>query len=184
MDLRPYVEDLRVAFAVAAEGADPGSRALTERLSTQLEAATRLMLLNALSDAADEITSELAPGSVNVQLRGREPSFVVHLPEPTQPTSTSDEPGDATLMTSPVGPVASSASDSDAGGVARISLRLPEQLKVSVEEAAAKSGLSVNAWLVRAISAAVAAGAGNTVQAPVRSNTGTRNSQRITGWVR
>src|SRR5258705_6447441 len=77
MDLRPYVENLRNEFAVAAEGADPDGRALAERLFTQLEAATRLMLLDALSDAADEITRELAPGSVHVRLRGREPAFVV-----------------------------------------------------------------------------------------------------------
>src|SRR5258705_7623804 len=82
MDLRPYVENLRNEFAVAAEGADPDGRALAERLFTQLEAATRLTLLDALSDAADEITRELAPGSVHVRLRGREPSFVVTVASP------------------------------------------------------------------------------------------------------
>src|SRR5258705_12031685 len=82
MDLRPYVENLRNEFAVAAEGAEPEGRALAERLFTQLEAATRLTLLDALSDAADEITRELAPGSVHVRLRGREPVFVVTLPSP------------------------------------------------------------------------------------------------------
>ena len=35
------------------------------------------MLLEALSDAAGEITRELAPGSVEVRLRGRDPEFVV-----------------------------------------------------------------------------------------------------------
>jgi hypothetical protein len=48
----------------------------------------------------------------------------------------------------------------DAGGVAgeelsaRISLRLPESLKASVEKAAEREGISVNAWLVRAIARA------------------------------
>ena len=40
------------------------------------------MLLDALSSAADEITRELAPGSVEVRLRGREPQFAVTPPHP------------------------------------------------------------------------------------------------------
>jgi len=37
---------------------------------------------------------------------------------------------------------------------ARISLRLPESLKSTVERAAEREGISVNAWLVRAIARA------------------------------
>ena len=39
--------------------------------------------------------------------------------------------------------------------MARINLRLPEQLKAAAEQAAARERLSVNAWLVRAAAAAV-----------------------------
>ncbi len=62
MDLTQYVEDFRREVAVAADAGGEDARALAERLAAPLESALRLMLLNALSAAADEITRELAPG--------------------------------------------------------------------------------------------------------------------------
>ncbi|MFC6019355.1 hypothetical protein ACFP2T_24505 [Plantactinospora solaniradicis] len=174
MDLRPYVENLRNEFAVAAEGADPEGRALAERLFTQLEAATRLTLLNALSDAADEITRELAPGSVHVRLRGREPAFVV------TPAPHVDEADEEVGPTAPPAPVL--APEGDEGGTSRINLRLPDHLKASVEEAAGRAGLSVNAWLVRAAAGAVGA-ASDTERRPVR-RAELRSGQHFTGWAR
>jgi hypothetical protein len=65
------------------------------------------------------------------------------------------------------------------GPTARVNLRLPAHLKTRAEEAASREGLSVNAWLVRAVSAAVEGG--GTPPAPER----TRNvGQSFTGWVR
>jgi hypothetical protein len=181
MDLRVYVENLRNEFAVAAEGADPEGRALAERLFTQLEAATRLTLLDALSDAADEITRELAPGSVHVRLRGREPDFVV---TPASPPM-QDADGAAGPAVSPAPPLApASVPDGDDGGTSRINLRLPDHLKASIEEAAGRAGLSVNAWLVRTVAGAVGAGAGaggdpeRRPAKPVESGSG----QHFTGW--
>ncbi|GAA4445333.1 hypothetical protein [Phytohabitans houttuyneae] len=172
MDLRPYIEQLRTEFAVAAEGADSEGRALAERLVTQLEAATRLTLLDALSDAADEITRELAPGSVHVQLRGREPTFVVTLPGPGD-----DEP--PAVPAAPPAPVA--APEGDDGATSRINLRLPDHLKASIEQAAGRAGLSVNAWLVRAAAAAVEAG--DPQRRPPRRAEPT-SGQHFTGWAR
>jgi hypothetical protein len=103
------------------------------------------MLLQALSAAAAEITSELVPGSVDLRLRAGEPEFVV-----TPPAA---EESPAELPAAGVG--AWSASPADDGTQARINLRLPDRLKVRVEEAAGAAGLSVNAWLVRAVAAAV-----------------------------
>ncbi|MEV4655966.1 toxin-antitoxin system HicB family antitoxin [Micromonospora sp. NPDC049301] len=174
MDLRPYVENLRNEFAVAAEGVDPEGRALAERLSTQLEAATRLMLLDALSDAADEITRELAPGSVHVRLRGREPDFVVTPAGP--PADAADAAAEPPALPAPV-----LAPAGDDGGTSRINLRLPDQLKASVEEAAARAGLSVNAWLVRAVAGAI--GAGEPDRRPAR-RVEPRSGQHFTGWAR
>ena len=77
MDLTPYVENLRRELAVAADAGGEDARALAERLTAPLESAVRLMLLDALSAAADEITRELAPGSVELRLRAGEPDFVV-----------------------------------------------------------------------------------------------------------
>jgi predicted HicB family RNase H-like nuclease len=172
MELRPYMEYLRNEFAVAAEGADPEGRALAERLFTQLEAATRLTLLDALSDAADEITRELAPGSVQVQLRGREPAFVVTLPSP--PIEDVDE------AAGPAGPPPR-IPDGDDGGTSRINLRLPDHLKAGIEEAAGRAGLSVNAWLVRAAAGAVEAG--DPQRRPPRPAV-SRPGQHVTGWAR
>ena len=77
MDLTQYVENLRGALLVAAEAGGDEARALAERLSAPLESSVRLTLLDALSDAADEITRELAPGSVELRLRSGEPEFAV-----------------------------------------------------------------------------------------------------------
>ena len=80
MDLDPYITNLRHDFAMAAEAGGEDAQALADRLTAALESAARLALLEALSAAADEITRELAPGSVHVRLRGREPTFVVTPP--------------------------------------------------------------------------------------------------------
>src|SRR5271170_8225978 len=90
MDLGTYVSTIRQELAVAAEAGGDDARALAERLVAPLESVLRLALLDALSDAADEITRDLAPGSVHLRLRGREPGFVV-----TPPPSESPEAADA-----------------------------------------------------------------------------------------
>ncbi|WP_406067859.1 hypothetical protein [Micromonospora sp. NBC_01638] len=175
MELRSYVENLRNEFAVAAEGVDPEARMLAERLFAQLEAATRLTLLEALSDAADEITRELAPGSVHVRLRGREPDFVVAPASPSVNEGVGEASGPPTLSVPVLAP------DGDDGGTSRINLRLPDHLKASVEEAAGRAGLSVNAWLVRAVAGAI--GAGETERRPPR-RAEPRSGQHFTGWAR
>ncbi|OKJ03339.1 toxin-antitoxin system HicB family antitoxin [Kitasatospora sp. CB01950] len=176
MDLTPYVDNLRRELAVAAEAGGPDARALAERLTAPLESATRLTMLHVLSAAMAEVTRELAPGSVDVRLRGLDPDFVVTapLPEPTAP-----EPAPATAP-APVPATADLSAAEDDGGTARINLRLPAQLKARAEEAAAREGLSVNAWLVRAVASAVEGGA--RPRGPVeRSQT---FGQSFTGWVR
>src|SRR5258707_3018603 len=77
MDLTPYIEKVRHELALAADAGAEDAGALAERLTAPLESAVRLMLLDALSAAADEITRELAPGSVELRLRAGEPEFVV-----------------------------------------------------------------------------------------------------------
>src|SRR6185369_11488968 len=97
MDLTSYVDSLRRELAVAAELGGDEARALAERLAGPLESAARLALLDALSAATDEITRDLAPGSVELRLRGRDPSFVV-----TPPPDFGDGPAvPATPVTQP-----------------------------------------------------------------------------------
>src|ERR1035437_3064398 len=149
MELAQYVDALRHELAVAAEAGGQDTRALAERLTAPLESAVRLALLDALSAAAGEITRDLAPGSVDLRLRGREPSFVV---TPPSIDHLFEEP-DASAARVPL----RVSPDGDAGAMARINLRLAEDLKGRVEDAARQAGLSVNAWLVRSAAAAVEA---------------------------
>jgi hypothetical protein len=170
MDLTTYVDNLGRELALLAETGGDDARALVERLSVSLESAIRLTLLETLSAAADEITRDLAPGSVDLRLRGRDPSFVVKAPpsdQPVEPAASPTRTEDAT------------ATYED-GATARINFRLPEQLKASIEEAAVKEGRSVNAWLVQVASAAL--------RQPERgpqqdAHAGKYGSQRYTGWV-
>jgi len=75
-----YVDSMRDQLVAAADPSAPENRAAVERLVRGVDASMRLVLLEALSAAADEITRELAPGSVEVRLRGSDPDFVVTLP--------------------------------------------------------------------------------------------------------
>jgi hypothetical protein len=164
MDLTPYVENLRRELAVAADAGGEDARALAERLTAPLESAVRLMLLDALSAAADEITRELAPGSVELRLRSGAPEFVV------TPAATDDAPPEVDEPPAP--------PEADEGATARINLRLPEQLKAGVERAAGRERLSVNSWLVRVVAAAVA----NDRDRPRQR--GGPVGQTYTGWAR
>src|SRR4051812_15526595 len=166
MDLTQYVENLRRELAIAAGAGGDDARALAERLSAALEPAVRLMLLDALSAAADEITRELAPGSVELRLRSGEPDFVV-TPAPA------DEPVETARDEAQLAP-----PEADEAATARINLRLPEQLKASIEYAAGRERLSVNSWLVRAAAAALASDDSRPRQR------GGRVGQGYTGWVR
>lgn len=155
MDLQPYVDTVRHELTVAARAGGDDAAALADRLTAPLESAIRLVLLDALSAGAEEITRELAPRSVEVRLRGREPEFVV--------TSPVHEPAEA----------AEPPTVDDEGGTWRVTLRLPESLRPKVEAAARRDGISLNAWLVRAATARV-----EPTTKPSRS------SRHISGWVR
>jgi hypothetical protein len=71
-------------------------------------------------------------------------------------------------------------ADVEDGGVSRINFRMSDQLKSRIEEAASRDGLSVNAWLVRAASAAVQ----STDASRHVERRAPRGGQRYTGWVR
>ncbi|MFE6054315.1 toxin-antitoxin system HicB family antitoxin [Kitasatospora sp. NPDC056446] len=191
MDLTPYVENLRNELAVAAAAGGDEARALADRLTLPLESAVRLTLLNALSAAMGEVTRDLAPGSVDVRLRGLDPEFVV-----TAPPGSEGFHGDlppvppvAPLVGAVAPPVPSVVppvvSESDESGTARINLRLPAHLKARAEEAAGQEGLSLNAWLVRAVAGALE---GGPAAARPAADPGTRTArgaggQAFTGWV-
>ncbi|MBD0322112.1 MAG: hypothetical protein ICV72_01840 [Aldersonia sp.] len=171
MQLQRYIDNLRHELAVAAEAGGDEARTLAQRLTGPLESGIRVTLLDALSAAAAEITQDLAPGSVEVRLRGRDPEFVVTPSPVDDDIAHVVEPGP---VLEPVVP----AEGEEA--TARISLRLPDTLKSRIEDAAAREGLSVNSWLVRAAAAAVDA-RGTT---PPTAKRAPRSGDRFTGWVR
>jgi hypothetical protein len=171
MDLTPYVEQLRRELLAAAEVGGDEARALAERLTTPLEASLRLALLSALSTAAEEITSQLAPGTVDVRLRGGDLGFVVTAPP---------VPDDLGAPPPATEPSPALGSDTEEGGTARITLRLPEQLKGRVEDAAGRDGISVNAWLVRAVTRGLEPGEGSGSADRRKKWSG----QHYSGWVR
>jgi hypothetical protein len=169
MELSEQVESIRRQFAAAAEAGGDEAKAQADRLFAPLESAIRLAFQDVLAVAAEEITCELAPGSVELRLRGREYEFVVSLPQSEPPP----EPEEARVsgLASPEG---------DEGATARINLRLPEHLKARVDQAAASEGLSINTWAVRTMSAALERSSSTRREAR-RPATG---SQRYTGWSR
>src|SRR5262245_36785565 len=115
MDITPYVERLREHLAASATAGDEQLRSSADRLAHALDPSMRLALMEALSQAAAEITSEMRTGSVDVRLNGRDLEFVVH---------------DETVA--PAAPAADAPApdeDDEDGATARITLRLPENIK-------------------------------------------------------
>lgn len=133
MDITPYVDSLRRDLLAAADGAGPEAREVAERLGYALDPAVRLAVMEAISQAAAEITAAMASGGVDVRLAGRDLAFVVDagLPDPA-----------------PAPPVPVPALPAEDEGLARVSLRLPESLKARADDAAAQAGQSLNTWLV------------------------------------
>ncbi len=139
MDLSEYAESLRRELDGIARFANDDIKSAAQMLTESLDSSVRLALLDVLSAAADEITSRLDGAIVDVRLAGMEPEFVV-----TVSTDADDETS-----------AEATESGADDAGQTRLTLRMPESLKARVEAAAAASGQSVNAWLVRAVSRAV-----------------------------
>lgn len=161
MELAQYVTDLRTQLVNAAENGNDDTRAVAERLAASLDATARLVLLDVLSAAAGEITRDLAPGSVDLRLRGREVEFVVT--QGAEPDS--DD-------------VAAASVDLDDASTSRTTLRLPDALKARVDDAAAADGLSVNTWLVRAVAAALEPKQRRSAQRSIRTG------DNFAGWAR
>jgi hypothetical protein len=176
MELTQYVESLRRELTTAAEVGGEDARALADRLLRPLDAAVRLTLLEALSAAAEEISAELAPGSVDVRLRGGTAAFVV-TPPPAPAAAADDAAAGPVEVRLPV-------AEGDEGAMVRINLRLPANLKALIEDAAASGGLSVNAWIVRAAAAGLAS-EGRRAALPARPGKPDRlTGESYSGWVR
>ena len=138
MDLTPFVDSLRRDLLTTAAAGTEETRRTAELLVAAMDPAVRLAILDALSAATADVTAALPGVTVEVRLQGREPRISVETVEPEPEPEAAPDPGPA-----------------DDAGTARVTLRLPESVKARAEEAAGRSGLSVNAWLVRAVTTAL-----------------------------
>ncbi len=148
MQLQRFVDALKADLTAVAELGDEATSDAAGRLVVTLQASVGLRLLDALSEAALELNDKLPSGHVEVRLAGQDPELVF----------VGDEP--------------EAVSSVDDGHTARITLRLPDALKTTIEAAAAQEGVSVNTWIVRALS---------------RSSTATqasRSGKRLTGYAK
>jgi hypothetical protein len=176
MDITPYVDSLRSSLVSAADSAGEETRQAAERLTFALDSSARLAIMEAVSQAAAEITAEMPNGGVDVRLNGRELDFVVHVAAPTAPAP----------------PPPPSPDDLDDGNLSRITLRIPESVKVKAEEKAADAGQSLNTWLVNIVRMATRDGAIN-IDVDLSSipffggdpfgNSKGRGNKRMTGWL-
>ncbi len=149
MQTTPYVDALLADLEAMASLGDEAVADAAQRLSQTLRASAGLRLLDLLGEAALEVSGQLPSGHVEVRLAGQEPSLVYVDEEPSEP----------------------SPATAEDGASARITLRLSEALKTSVEAAAAREGVSVNTWIVRALNRAA------TAPTTVR-----RSGRRLTGY--
>ncbi|MDA8299988.1 MAG: toxin-antitoxin system HicB family antitoxin [Actinomycetota bacterium] len=146
-----------VAEAISADLAalgglgDEATAGTARRLAAAMQAPVTARLFELLGQVAAELGAALPDRRVEVRLAGGDVQFVVEA-SPPQPLP-EEEPGGE-------------------GTGARITLRLPAQLKAKVEEASARDGLSLNAYIVRALSQ------------QVRPAVGPRVGRRLSGYGR
>lgn len=152
MELSRHVAAIQSDLAAAAALGDEAAAEAGRRLSEALESSLHLRLLDVLTEAALDLDLQLSSGRVEVRLAGRDPQLVL-VEEPTA-----------------AGEPATPGDDLSA----RITLRLPESLKGSLEQAAAREGISTNAWIVRALARALE-------PRPTRAQ---QSSKRIQGFAR
>jgi hypothetical protein len=181
MDITPYVDNLRRDLAAAAEAGSDELKQAAERLAFALDPSARLALMEAISQAAAEISAELPEGSVDVRLVGRELDFVVEVAPPSAPPAP------------PPPPTAPAPPEAEDGGLSRITLRIPESLKARAEEKAAAAGQSLNTWLVGLVRSATNEHAINVDidlssvpfvgYDPFEATRKKGNNRRMTGWL-
>jgi HicB family len=129
MEVQGYVEAVREDLVRVAAVGDESTARAAELLALALESSFGRRLQEALSEAALELSGQLEHGRVEVRIAGGEPQLV-YLDEAPAAVP---EGGDQAFS-------------------ARLTLRLPETLKSRLEASAAASGVSVNTWVVQALS--------------------------------
>jgi HicB family len=149
MQIDSYAQAISEDLARVAAVGDESTARAAALLAVALESSLGRRLQEALAEAALELSTQLDQGVVEVRVAGDDLRLVyVEDVHPT-PTETPDE-----------------------AFAARITLRLPDSLKLRLESAAANGGVSVNTWLVQALTRAL----------EPRQSTG--GGRRLTGYGR
>ncbi len=151
MELTPHLEAIREDLG-SLLGADEAAAASLERVGRALDATLQLRLLEVLGEGALELTEQLPVGHAEVRVSGRDARLVyVGPPDPPPPPADEHE-------------------------TARLTVRMPDVLKGSIEDAAEAIGVSVNAWLVQSAQSALGRageqqrrGSGNRISGYARS---------------
>lgn len=168
MNLDPYLAAVAADLDRATALADDQTRDVAARVATAVEPALRLALVQALSDAAASITSELTDSAVVVRMEGRDPVLAVHRTEAAPPAPPAPPAAPA--------PAHEPSADPDDGETARVTVRLPQSLKGHLDRLAAEAEVSLNTWIVQALRRATTTG-------PSAAGTSTAHSaRRVTGW--
>jgi len=150
MQTAQFIEALQADLRELAQlGGDELVQA-AHRLEGAVKQSATLRLIDALTQVALEVSSQLPNGHLDVRLSGQDPELIYVEEEGEEPQAQAAEDGLA----------------------ARISLRLPDSLKVALEKAAEAEGVSLNTWLVRALQRSVSSGGGRAI----------RSGRRITGY--
>jgi hypothetical protein len=148
MDLTPYIGQLREDLSSAASAGDDQTRQTAAALSAAIEPAARLAIMNALSDLAAEVTTQLDGQVVDLRLDGRDLRVVV---------GGSSPPGDDAVVDEEEEPPPPPPTG-EGGDVSRITLRLLDEIKAKAEQAASTQGVSLNTWVAQAVQGALHGG--------------------------
>ncbi|TNC22616.1 toxin-antitoxin system HicB family antitoxin [Amycolatopsis alkalitolerans] len=172
MDLSPYITSLREDLTATASAGDEQTRRAAAVLSAALEPAVRLALMNALSDLAAEVTTQLADQVVEVRLDGRDVRVVV------TGTGTAERP---TPPPPPPPPPPGQGEGSD--NITRMTLRMVEQIKGQAEQAAAAQGVSLNTFISQAVQGALHGAGQLHGDWKSRPKPGKQTGSHLHGWV-
>ncbi|HVV10431.1 toxin-antitoxin system HicB family antitoxin [Amycolatopsis sp.] len=174
MDLTPYITSLREDLAATASAGDEQTRRAAAVLSAALEPAVRLALMNALADLAAEVTTHLPEHVVEVRLDGRDVRVVVtSAPGAEQAPPPPPPPPPNPLM---------SGEGSD--NIARMTLRMVEQIKGQAEQAAAAQGVSLNTFISQAVQGALHGSSQFPGKGERKSRQGRSTDSHLHGWVK
>lgn len=160
MDLTPYLTSLKEDLTTAASAGDEQTQRTAGLIAGAIEPAARLALMQALSDLAAEVTSQLDDQVVDVRLDGKDVKVVVTSSAPAEPEA--EDPPTAAA---------------DGGDISRMTLRMFEEIKSKAEQAAAQQGVSLNTFISQAVQGALSG------QGKQRRGPGGPYGQNLRGWV-